>query len=668
MSRHSTLAATGWLSVLVLAGWVNPYGTALGLILSAPALLNTSPTSAGGLMILLGWYGRRVILFSVYLSITVGSLLGVAVIVTANPCLTAGVACVAFLAGLSYFAHSLRPKGDAFGSAEWAGRSDLRRAGLDSPTGLTLACGEPSRANPVAFLAELSAVPLGDPLWPRLPAAVTFARAGTFRPIRTEDYLSTLIVASAGSGKSHKWVIRNALTLDENSVFIDPKGEIFLHSWLARLKMGREIFLIDPWGVTGHPTSRFDPLGVIDPSGGRFLDQVRAFAEAVIVKALGAKEPHWDESAEVLCRLCVVYVKLFMPENEQNLASVRRVAADPELLSKAIRALKGAPYLLGGAARDLALTVENYHPKEFSSVKSVFFRNFDFVDSTFVCESTSALDFDPRRLGRVKVDVFFVIPPELVRAFGRLVRLWLSTVIAALPRGAHRKHRKRVLIYADEAGNLGALPALSDAILMMRSYGARVVLALQSLGQLERLFPDAGGAKSALANFHSSVFFGINDYDSARLISDMCGQSTVEVTSSSVQQDPRRRDRDTTSTSTSQTGRPLIAPDEVLRLGSDRAIVFHKGCHKPILARVRGWYEDPPLAALARESLYAEPEQGVAGEVGDDAEATAEDGRGTYRCPYSDCESPIEVALAGLRGRTQADCPACGRSHVPPAV
>jgi len=50
---------------------------------------------------------------------------------------------------------------------------------------------------------------------------------------------------------------------------------------------------------------------------------------------------------------------------------------------------------------------------------------------------------------------------------------------------------------------------------------------------------------------------------------------------------------------------PLLAPDEIRRLGPDRALVIHGGDH-PALIRQRRWYEDQSLRRLVAATLSAD--------------------------------------------------------------
>ena len=86
--------------------------------------------------------------------------------------------------------------------------------------------------------------------------------------------------------------------------------------------------------------------------------------------------------------------------------------------------------------------------------------------------------------------------------------------------------------------------------------------------------------------------FGVNDHDSARLVSDLLGQETVVFETMS-----RAIDAEETGISfgSQHVARPLLTPDEVRTLREDLQLLFLAG-QRPIVAAKLKYYADREFA------------------------------------------------------------------------
>ena len=86
--------------------------------------------------------------------------------------------------------------------------------------------------------------------------------------------------------------------------------------------------------------------------------------------------------------------------------------------------------------------------------------------------------------------------------------------------------------------------------------------------------------------------FGVNDHDSARLVSDLLGQETIVFQTMSQALDSEKSGL---SFSDQHTGRPLLTPDEVRVLPQNRELLFLAGL-RPIVAAKLRYYDDLEFA------------------------------------------------------------------------
>ena len=104
--------------------------------------------------------------------------------------------------------------------------------------------------------------------------------------------------------------------------------------------------------------------------------------------------------------------------------------------------------------------------------------------------------------------------------------------------------------------------------------------------QLRALYERRAG--TFLSNAGVLQVFGVNDHDSAKLVSDLLGQETVVFETMS-----RAIDAEETGISfgSQHVGRPLLTPDEVRTMREDLELLFLAG-QRPIIATKLRYYAD----------------------------------------------------------------------------
>jgi type IV secretion system protein VirD4 len=157
----------------------------------------------------------------------------------------------------------------------------------------------------------------------------------------------------------------------------------------------------------------------------------------------------------------------------------------------------------------------------------------------------------------------------------------------------------KVQFVIDEAASVGALPPIEDALDKLRSYGVRLILAYQSMGQLHQAWPE-GKAQVLLSNT-TQIFVGVCDNQTAEYVSARLGAATIEVagTSTNSNRSSNGLIGKTTysrgqSTNWSYLKRELLQPAEVMALPQTTAITFSPGL-PPIATKLVRFFEDPGL-------------------------------------------------------------------------
>jgi type IV secretion system protein VirD4 len=129
-----------------------------------------------------------------------------------------------------------------------------------------------------------------------------------------------------------------------------------------------------------------------------------------------------------------------------------------------------------------------------------------------------------------------------------------------------------VMFLLDEFPTLGKMDQIKAGIAYFRGYRVRLFLIIQDTQQLKGTYEDAG-MNSFLSNSTFRITFAANNYETANLISQLCGNKTVKQVSHSAPRfftlNPASR-----TTNTSDVSRALLLPQEVIGLPKDEQIIL----------------------------------------------------------------------------------------------
>ena len=124
------------------------------------------------------------------------------------------------------------------------------------------------------------------------------------------------------------------------------------------------------------------------------------------------------------------------------------------------------------------------------------------------------------------------------------------------------KPKHRLLMMMDEFTSMGRLQALEDSIAYVGGYGIKIYLIVQDTEQLYKAY---GKQETIMSNCHIRIAYAPNKMETAELLSKMTGTMTVAEISTTVS-GKRSGMTDNVSYSINEKSRPLLTPDECLRL------------------------------------------------------------------------------------------------------
>lgn len=429
--------------------------------------------------------------------------------------------------------------------------------------------------------------------------------ADSGRLLRYDGPAHLLTLAPTRTGKGVGTVIPNLLLVPRPMLVVDPKGENARITYEARAKFG-PVHVLDPFGVTGLPTAAYNPLARLTPDSLDLGEDAASLAEALVMDPPGETgDAHWNEEAKALLAGLILFAAVHEAEDRRTLASLREYLTLPP---EQFRALLGLMQDSTGAGGLIARSANRFLGKadrEAAGVLSSAQRHTHFLDSPRISASLARSDFSFASLRHEVTSVFLVLPPNRLDAYSRWLRLLVSQALAEIARDAEtspgasatpgaaqrasKPLREPTLFLLDEFAALGRLEAVERAMGLMAGYGLQLWPILQDLSQLRALY--GARANTFVANAGVLQTFGVNDYETAKALSQLMGQMTTHYATTS------HRPGDPSSTTHQLTSRDLLTPDEIMQMSPHLQLLRLQG-RPMILARKLRYYADPEFRGL----------------------------------------------------------------------
>ncbi|WP_435008070.1 type IV secretory system conjugative DNA transfer family protein [Tundrisphaera lichenicola] len=434
--------------------------------------------------------------------------------------------------------------------------------------------------------------------YPRIPSAVaceaflSALRRGRKELVRVPA-IHAAIFAPTGSGKGVSCVIPHLLTNPDSCVVLDPKGENFQKTANARRRMGNKVVCLDPFRVVTQTPDGFNALDFIHADSETAIDDCDALAESLVIRNPNDHDPHWNEKA--VQRVGALAACLTHITRGCCLRDIAEVSSNPQQAEGAIQTMIGSN-AWDGILAHMGQELKQPQDKELAGILSTVSRHLKFLNTPLVAENTKSSSFDPAELVNGKMTVFLVLPTQYLRSHAGLLRMWITSMLRAVVR-CGTQERRLVHFVLDEAGSLGHLEPIDDALDKLRGYGVRLQLYYQSIGQLKQCWPD--GRDQTLHSNCTEMVFAVNDPDTAEFVSKRLGERTTIVNSGGsgggVSHQPGERTySENWNSGWQQVARKLLKPEEVEQLDERTAITFHPGC-PPICTTLVRYYEEPNL-------------------------------------------------------------------------
>ena len=378
-----------------------------------------------------------------------------------------------------------------------------------------------------------------------------------------DGHLITL--ARTGAGKGVGCIIPALLRYPGPAIVIDPKGENYQVTARRRRELGQKVLLLDPFGVTGEETGALNPLDLIDHRSPEAVDSAAQLAELIVTKQ-HTQDPFWDSRAYSLITTMLLFVASGRPPVLRNLQEMHyllnQTNEDIDFTFKEILKSPLPAVRQGGSIKSTA------EAKVWASILSTAQSHTDFLRSAGAQATLGRSTIDLQAITRGDpISIYVVVPPEKLESHGKLLRLWIGVMMAAITQRSRRPELPTLFIL-DEAAQLGPLKQLRQAITLLRGYGLRTWSFWQDLSQLQMLSPHDW--KTMINNCEVLQAFGFANARVARDGAELTGYEDWRVL------------------------QDLEFPEMVLAIAGD----------KPVIARKPNYLEDPAFVSQFDDNLF----------------------------------------------------------------
>lgn len=390
-----------------------------------------------------------------------------------------------------------------------------------------------------------------------------------------------LILGGTGTGKSRGYFLPNcAQAVDTSLVVTDPKSELWKltsgfqqgalryapadpdasegFNWIPLCNDARMAELCARAIMQSGNTSQTDQF---------FIDTESAFLAALFAHASTMKEA-----------TPLTAYRLFTRQTPDDL--IKQLLESPS-----------------ETAREQAVIFMQTDPRYKGAIVPAVAARLQFMRDKAVQRFTSAtLDApDFGRLRREPTAIYWCLREQDIVRLRPLTSLFFTVLLEQLAgEQSETAEGVPVTMMLDEFANIGTIPDFETTISLARGRGVALWLGVQSLSQLDKAYGHAN-AQTIITNCLTKIALHALDYNTAKYISDMLGESTIVAKRHGFSFSP------TGLVSVNRHGtehrKMLMTPDEVMRLSETEAIV-RTGNKYPMKLK-KGYYDEKANTAPA---------------------------------------------------------------------
>lgn len=486
------------------------------------------------------------------------------------------------------------------GSARWAECEDLEHAGLFADDGVVLGTWEDHAA-------------------------------GRLRILRDASSDHDLLFAYPGSGKGVGCVLPTCLSCRRSMIVIDLKGENYaLTSGFRANVLGQNVFKLD-LGANPGETARFNFLDFIRFGTPQEEADVQRIASARVdptgaLRRSHTDGSHWLKTGIGLLAAAILHTvyKHGLPADgacSVSFADVLAEIANPaKSHEKVLKDWLTFPHDASKRWTDHTGRKTHTHPivsavarvqldrseGERASVLSTVVTALEVFRDPLLQANTSVSDFSVADLmdADAPTTLYLTVKPSDLDRLAPVYNLFLDLAIRRLVEKMEFEageekgtHKHKMLLVLDELPALGKLSILAESLAYFRGWGIKALVVVQSLMQLKELYGQYESI-SGLCAVAAAYAPAPSDVETAKTLSAMVGTTTV------IRRTPADHAGGRAARVEQEISRPLMTPDEVLRMPKAKRVVDRDGATRVVEAGQMLVFASGCPAIRARQMLY----------------------------------------------------------------
>jgi type IV secretion system protein VirD4 len=337
-----------------------------------------------------------------------------------------------------------------------------------------------------------------------------------------ESHLVT--IAPTGAGKGRSAIIPTCLTWSGGLIVIDPKGEAVATTARHRRERGHKAVVIDPFGITGETSDRFNPFDIF-PHTDMSVEEMSLFIPSLLHPDSGGtlkSDPFWDLKSDSLIAGICGYALTALEEEKRNIPMMRELMMGDDPVYRLAVALDTVGKKIPPMAYQNISAFLGTEDKCRSGILATAQQHFEIYGDPRTAESVSSTTFDLAAFKRGEpMTIYLVLPPSRLYSHRALLRLWVGALLT-ITKSRSSKPEHKTLFIIDEAAQLGRMNALVEAVTLLRGYGVRTWSFWQSRRQLDQIY----GADAGVILDNSGIIqcFGFTNLEMAGSLSGLLGE------------------------------------------------------------------------------------------------------------------------------------------------
>jgi type IV secretion system protein VirD4 len=402
---------------------------------------------------------------------------------------------------------------------------------------------------------------------------------------RSLSLMHGLILGGSGTGKSRGFFMPNCAEVENTSLVVtDPKSELWkftsgyhnksirfaptepeasqCFNWIPLCTDARMSELCARALMTAGSTSNTDQF---------WIDSETAFLSAIFAHTATTKYP-----------TPLTAYRLFTRQKPEEL--MQQLLHSPSYV-----------------AREQAIVFEQTDARIKGAIVPAIASRLQFMRDPNIQLFTSASLEAPNfgQLRRTPTAVYWCLREQDIARLRPLTSLFFTVLLEQIAGAEVPEDETAVPITAmlDEFANIGKIPDFEITQSLARGRGVALWLGIQSLSQLNQTYGNHA-AQTIISNCATKVALHGLDYQTAEYVSKSLGEQTISHSSSSFN---IGLSGGSIGSHAAKHRRPLLTPDEVMRIGENEAIA--RTSNKYPMRLYKGYYDVPPKTYPVTPSL-----------------------------------------------------------------